>query len=156
MITNFEKEMLEKSLSFLKVTNTDPIDLGKLQQIINHASEEFDSIENIKFKFLVENPEDKNKLIFGITGINIIPEINMISFRTSKSLDIPKKIDEKTFEAQINKDKIFYLKDIQKLINHFKSRENWSSILINIENIYVPNMYAFLTDSVCIKLGENK
>ena len=44
----------------------------------------------------------------------------------------------------------------QKLINHFKSRENWSSILINIENIYVPNMYAFLTDSVCIKLGENK
>lgn len=155
MITDFEKEMLEKSLKFLKVTKTDPIDLGKLQQIINHASEEFDSIENVKFKFLVENPEDKNKIIFGITKMSIIPEVNMICFRTNKSLGVPKKIDEKTFEAQINENEVYTLESIQKIIDSFKNEENWSTTLVNIENLYVPNMYAFLGNSVCIKLGEN-
>ena len=34
MITNFEKQMLKKSLDFLNSKNTEPIDLSKLQTII--------------------------------------------------------------------------------------------------------------------------
>jgi hypothetical protein len=155
MITNFEKEMLERSFKFLEYTNTDPITLGKLQQIIHHASEEFDSIDEIKFKYLVENPNDKMQIIFGITSMGFIPEFNMLSFKTNKQSSEPKRIDDKLFESKIDKNNILSLKQLQEFIDSFKKhKEDWASMIINIENLCIPNMYGFVKDSVCIRVGE--
>jgi hypothetical protein len=155
MITNFEKEMLERSFKFLEHTNTDPITLGKIQEIIHHASEEFDSIANVKFKYLVENPEDKTQVIFGITSTGFVLEFNMLSFKTNKDSGEPRKIHDKMFESKIDEKEILSLKQLQEFINSFKKRkEDWASMIVNIENLCIPNMYGFIDNSVCIRIGE--
>lgn len=155
MITDFEKKMLKKSLDFLSSKNTEPIDLSKLQTIINHASEEFSSLENIKFKYIVENPDNNDLVILGVTTFSFIKELNVLSFKTGK-LEEPFKIisnkpliQEGIFSSTLN------LSDIQKIIDAVKEVENWGSILICIENLFFPNMYCIGNDnSVYVKLGE--
>jgi hypothetical protein len=156
MITNFEKEMLKKSLDFLNSKNTEPIDLGKLQTIINHASEEFSSLDEIKFKYIIENPDNNDLIILGITTFSFIKELNVLSFRSDKIQEPFKVISKKPLIQEGILSSTLNLKDIQKIIDSVKDIENWGSILICIENLFFPNMYCIGNDnSVYVKLGEN-
>lgn len=156
MITDFEKKMLKKSLDFLSSKNTEPIDLSKLQTIINHASEEFSSLEEVKFKYIIENPENKDIVILGITTFNFIKELNVLSFRSDKIQEPFKVVSKKPFIQEGVLSSTLNLKNIQKIIDSVKEVENWGSILICIENLFFPNMYCIGNDnSVYVKLGEN-
>ena len=156
MITNFEKQMLKQSLDFLNSKNTEPINLSKLQTIINHASEEYNSMNEIKFKYIVENPDNFQQMIFGITNFEYIKELDMISFKTDKSSTSYRKLSDKPLIQENIVSSIITLNDLQKIIDTTKDVENWGSILISIENLFFPNMYCIGNDnSIYVKLGEN-
>ena len=156
MITNFEKQMLKQSLDFLNSKNTEPINLSKLQTIINHASEEYNSMNEIKFKYIVENPDNFQQMIFGITNFEYIKELDMISFKTDKGSTSYKKLSDKPLIQENIVSSIITLNDLQKIIDTTKDVENWGSILISIENLFFPNMYCIGNDnSIYVKLGEN-
>ena len=156
MITNFEKQMLKQSLDLLNSKNTEPINLSKLQTIINHASEEYNSMNEIKFKYIVENPDNFQQMIFGITNFEYIKELDMISFKTDKSSTSYRKLSDKPLIQENIVSSIITLNDLQKIIDTTKDVENWGSILISIENLFFPNMYCIGNDnSIYVKLGEN-
>jgi hypothetical protein len=157
MINKFQKEMLKKSLDFLSAVGAEPINLSGLQKIINHASEECDSIKNVKFKYLVENPDNGAQLIFGVTKHQIIDELNMISFETDKTVNpydnIKKTSDSLKIEVKINPDIIYSIDDLQKIIDNIKSSNpEWGNILINLENVFFPSMYKIEDNSVYIRI----
>lgn len=149
--------MLKKSLDFLDKQKSKPIDLSGLQHIINHVSEEYDSLENVKFRYFVENPENNQKIIFGIIDHEFIEEFNMISFKTEKRIKSYSKISEnpKIEEAEIDEERVYSIHDLNYLLTEIKKENsNWSDISINIENLFFPNMYCIKNESVYVRIGD--
>jgi hypothetical protein len=154
MINNYEKRMLEQSLKFLDINKSEPINLSRLQQIINHASEEFYSLDEVDFKYVVENPEDENKLIFGVTDFEFIEELNSVCFKTQKGVTDFTLISKKPLVKEADVDSVLSLTNIQQVIDSLKDKEDWGLISINIEKLFYPNMYLIGNGTVYIKLGE--
>lgn len=156
MINKFEKQMLEKSLEFLNVSNTEPITLSKLQQIINHANEEFESLDEVKFKYVIENPEGQEKVIFGITTYDYIEELNVISFKTERNAKFLKNFSKNSKVKEVDTQGTISLVDLENIINECKEGiMDWGSVMIAVENLFYPNMYSIIDNSVYIKIGEN-
>lgn len=122
---------LVNSFKYLKAYNLSPISVQNLQEIIHHGLENFDDIKDTKLKFVIENPENKKqRKILSITEICYVAELRMLSFQNNQKIK-----------------KIMSLFDLQFIINELKSNfSEWSTIIINIENVMTPTDY-FFTDS---------
>lgn len=147
--------MLEQSLKFLDFSKTEPINLSRLQEIVNHTSEEFYSLDEVNFKYVVENPNDGNKLIFGVNDFEFIEELNSICFKTKKGITDFTLISKKPLVKEGDVDDIFSINNIQQIIDSLKDKKDWGLISINIEKLFYPNMYLIGKETVYIKIGEN-